>query len=89
MKKMKKMKTIEIKKMIQSRAGLSNYSAISNIKWKYVQGIGAKWNNFLDDIITFTYKNRKYRLESKYTGAYSVIQEHKLVILNETKAIRD
>ena len=75
------MKKREIKKMIQARAGLSNYSAISNIKWKLSRGIGAtKWNAF-DDIFTFDYKNRKYRLESKYTGAYSVIQEHKLVII--------
>lgn len=76
-----KMKTIEMKKIIKARAGLSNYSAITNIKWGRVRGIGAKWNNFLDDIITFTYKNRKYRLESRYAGAYSVIQEHKLVII--------
>jgi len=75
------MKKREIQKMIQSRAGLSCYSAITNIKWRYVRGIGAKWNNFLDDIITFTYKNCKYRLESKYTGEHSVIQEHKLVII--------
>lgn len=82
------MKKLEMKKIIKSRAGLSNYSAITNIKWQCVQGIGAtKWN-FLDDIITFTYKGGKYRLESKYAGAYSAIQEHKLVILNETKAIR-
>ena len=75
------MTKLEMKKIIKSRAGLSNYSAITNIKWQCVQGIGAtKWN-FLDDIITFTYKNCKYRLESKYTGAYSAIQEHKLVII--------
>ncbi len=42
-----RMKKIEIKKMIQARAGLSNYSAISNIKWKLSRGIGAtKWNAF-------------------------------------------
>ena len=75
------MKTIEMKKIIKSRAGLKNYSLITDIKWQCVQGIGAKWNNFLDDIITFTYKNCKYRLESKYTGEHSVIQEHKLVII--------
>ena len=75
------MKKLEMKKIIKSRAGLSNYSAITNIKWQCVQGIGTtKWN-FLDDIIAFTYKNCKYRLESKYTGAYSAIQEHKLVII--------
>ena len=75
------MKKIEIKKMIQARAGLSNYSAISNIKWKLSRGIGAtKWN-FLDDIITFEYKGGKYRLESKYTGKFSAIQEHKLMII--------
>lgn len=75
------MKTIEMKKIIKSRAGLSNYSAITDIKWKCVQGIGAtKWN-FLDDIITFDYKGCKYRLESKYTGAYSAIQKHELVKL--------
>ena len=78
------MRKLEMKKIIKSRAGLSNYSAITNIKWQWVQGIGAKWNNFLDDIITFDYKNNQYRLESKYTGAYSAIQEHKLVLLNET-----
>ena len=75
------MKTIEIKKIIKSRAGLKNYSAITNIKWKLVRGIGAKWNNFLDDIITFDYKNNQYRLESKYTGAYSALQKHELVII--------
>ena len=80
----KKMTKLEMKKIIKSRAGLSNYSAITNIKWQCVQGIGAKWNNFLDDIITFDYKWCKYRLESKYTGVYSAIQEHKLVLLNET-----
>ena len=79
-----RMKKREIKKMIQARAGLSNYSAISNIKWKLSRGIGAtKWNAF-DDIFTFDYKGCKYRLESKYTGEYSAIQEHKLVLLNET-----
>lgn len=76
-----KMKKREIKKMIQARAGLSNYSAISNIKWKLSRGIGAtKWNAF-DDIFTFDYKGHKYRLESKYTGVHSVIQEHKLVTI--------
>ena len=76
-----RMKKIEIKKMIKSRAGLSNYSEIRNIKWKLVRGIGAtKWNAF-DDVFTFDYKGCKYRLESKYTGAHSVIQEHKLVII--------
>jgi len=77
----KKMKKLEMKKIIKSRAGLSNYSAITNIKWQCVQGIGAtKWN-FLDDIITFDYKNNQYRLESKYTGAYSALQKHELVII--------
>ena len=75
------MRKLEMQKIIQSRAKLSNYSEIRNIKWKRVQGIGAKWNNFLDDIITFTYKNNQYRLESKYTNKYSAIQEHKLVII--------
>lgn len=73
------MTLVEMKKVIIARAGLSNYSAITNIKWKLSRGIGAtKWNAF-DDVITFTYKNCKYRLESKYTGEYSAIQEHKLV----------
>ena len=81
LKKREKMKKREMKKMIQARAGLSNYSAISNIKWKLVRGIGAtKWNAF-DDIITFDYKGGKYRLESKYTGAYSALQKHELVII--------
>ena len=75
------MKTIEIKKMIQSRAGLSNYSAITNIKWKWVPGIGASRWNMYDDVFTFDYKGCKYRLESKYTGAYSVIQEHSLATI--------
>ena len=80
------MRKIEMKKIIKSRAGLSNYSAITNIKWRCVQGIGAtKWN-FLDDIITFDYKNNRYRLESRYTNKYSVIQEHKLVLLGETNS---
>ena len=75
------MKKLEMKKIIQSRAGLSNYSAITNIKWKLVRGIGAtKWNA-LDDIITFEYKDVKYRLESRYTGAYSALQKHELVQL--------
>ena len=75
------MKTIEMKKIIKSRAGLSNYSAITNIKWKCVQGIGAtKWN-FLDDLITFDYKGGKYRLESKYTGEYSALQKHSLATI--------
>lgn len=75
------MKKREMQKIIKARAGLSNYSAITNVKWKFLRGIGAtKWNAF-DDIITFTYKNCKYRLESKYTGAYSAIQEHELVTI--------
>ena len=75
------MRKLEMKKIIKSRAKLSNYSEIRNIKWKRVQGIGAtKWN-FLDDVITFDYKGHKYRLESKYTGAGSVIQEHSLVTI--------
>lgn len=76
-----KMKKREIKKMIQARAGLSNYSAISNIKWKLSRGIGAtKWNAF-DDIIYFEYKGRKYRLESKYTGEHSALQKHSLATI--------
>ena len=75
------MTKLEMKKIIKARAGLSNYSAITNIKWKWVRGIGAtKWNAF-DDIFTFDYKNRKYRLESKYTGKYSALQRHELVII--------
>ena len=75
------MKKREIKKMIQARAGLSNYSAISNIKWKLSRGIGAtKWNAF-DDIFTFDYKGCKYRLESKYTGEHSALQKHEIEIL--------
>jgi hypothetical protein len=72
------MKKIEMKKVIQSRAGLKNYSAITNIKWEYVRGIGASRWNMLDDIITFDYKGCKYRLESKYTGEYSALQKHEL-----------
>ena len=75
------MTKLEIKKMLQARAGLSNYSEIRNIKWKLVRSIGAtKWNAF-DDVFTFDYKGGKYRLESRYTGAYSVIQEHKLATI--------
>lgn len=75
------MKKREIQKMIQSRAGLSCYSAITNIRWRLARGIGAtKWNAF-DDVITFDYKGRKYRLESKYTGEYSALQKHELVII--------
>ena len=75
------MTKLEMKKIIKARAGLSNYSEIRNIKWKLSRGIGAtKWNA-LDDVITFDYKGCKYRLESKYTGPYSAIQEHKLVII--------
>jgi hypothetical protein len=76
-----RMKKREIKKMIQARAGLSNYSEIRNIKWKLVRGIGAtKWNAF-DDIFTFDYKGCRYRLESKYTGEYSVLQKHSLATI--------
>ena len=75
------MRKIEMQKMIQSRAKLSNYSEIRNIKWKLVRGIGAtKWNAF-DDVFTFDYKGGKYRLESKYTGEYSALQRHELVII--------
>jgi hypothetical protein len=75
------MKKLEMKKVIKARAGLSNYSAITNIKWKWVRGIGAsRWNMF-DDIFTFDYKGRRYRLESKYTGEYSALQKHSLVII--------
>jgi hypothetical protein len=81
-----KMKKLEMQKIIKARAGLSNYSKISNIKWHYVRGIGAKWNNFLDDIIYFEYRGGKYRLESKYTGEYSALQRHELVLLGETNS---
>ena len=75
------MKKREIQKTIQARAGLSNYSAITNIKWKLVRGIGAtKWNAF-DDVFTFDYKGSRSRLESKYTGEYSALQKHELVII--------
>ena len=75
----------EMQKIIKARAGLSNYSAISNIKWKLSRGIGAtKWNAF-DDIFTFDYKGCKYRLESKYTGEYSALQRHELILLNDFK----
>jgi len=78
-----KMKKIEMKKIIKSRAGLSNYSAITNIKWKLSRGIGAtKWNAF-DDIFTFDYKGCKYRLVSKYTGEHSALQKHEIEILKE------
>ena len=51
------MKKREIKKMIQARAGLKNYSAITNIKWKLSRGIGTtKWNAF-DDVIKKKKKN--------------------------------
>ena len=72
------MKIIEMKKIIKSRAGLKNYSAITNIKWKLVRGIGAVRSNMFDDIITFDYKGRNYRLESKFTGEYSALQKHEL-----------
>lgn len=72
------MKIIEMKKIIKSRAGLKNYSAITNIKWRYVRGIGSSRWNMLDDIITFDYKGCKYRLESKFTGEYSALQKHEL-----------
>ena len=75
------MRKIEMKKIIKSRAGLSNYSAITNIKWRYVRGIGALWRNAFDDVFTFDYKGGKYRLESKYTGEYSALQRHELVII--------
>ena len=75
------MKTIEMKKIIKSRAGLKNYSAITNIEWKHVRGVGASRSNEFDDIITFNYKGGKYRLESKYTGKYSALQTHELVKL--------
>jgi hypothetical protein len=75
------MKKIEMKKVIQSRAGLKNYSAITNIKWVCVPGLGEAKENALDDIITFNYKGTKYRLESKYTGPFSAIQDHKMVIV--------
>ena len=75
------MKKLEMKKVIKARAGLSNYSEIRNIKWKWVRGVGATEWNLFDDIFTFDYKGGKYRLESKYTGEYSAIQEHKLVIV--------
>ena len=71
----------EMQKVIKARARLKNYSAITNIKWKCVRGIGATSWNMLDDIITFEYRGCKYRLESKYTGEYSAIQEHKLVTI--------
>lgn len=72
---------LEMKKVIQARAKLSNYSEIRNIKWEWVRGIGAtKWNA-LDDVFTFEYRGCKYRLESKYTGEYSALQKHELVQL--------
>lgn len=75
------MRKLEMKKIIQSRAGLSNYSAITDISWRRVRGIGAtRWNEF-DDVITFNYKGGKYRLDSKYTGAYSALQKHELVTI--------
>ena len=73
-----KMKIIEMKKIIKSRAGLSNYSAITNIKWQLSRGIGASRWNMLPDIITFDNKGCKYRLESKYTGEFSALQKHEL-----------
>ena len=36
------MKKLEMKKIIKSRAGLSNYSAITNIKWKLERGDAMK-----------------------------------------------
>lgn len=75
------MKAIEMKKVIKARAGLKNYSAITNIKWECVRGIGATAFNCFDDIITFIYKNCKYRLESKFTSSYSADKEHKLIIV--------
>ena len=77
----RKMRKLEMKKIIQSRAKLSNYSAITDIIWSKVRGIGAtKWNEF-DDVIYFSYKNNRYRLESKYTGAHSALQKHSLATI--------
>ncbi len=75
------MTKLEMKKVIKSRAGLSNYSAITNIKWRWVRGIGASRWNLFDDVITFDYKGCKYRLVSKYTGAHSALQKHELVTI--------
>lgn len=75
------MNQIEMKKVIKARAGLKSYSAITNIKWECVRGIGATAWNLFDDIITFNYKGCKYRLESKYTGEYSAEKDHKLVVI--------
>lgn len=75
------MKKREMQKVIKARAGLKNYSEITNIKWKWVPGIGASRWNMYDDVFTFDYKGCKYRLESKYTGEYSALQKHELVII--------
>lgn len=86
------MKTIELKKIIKGRAGTSkdnanvitNYSLIKNIKWSLKRGKATKKErgccieDYLDDVITFDYKGAKYLLESRYTGPYSLKQEHSL-----------
>ncbi len=72
----------EIKKMVKSRAGLSNYSAITNIIWCKVRGNGA----LPDDIIYFEYKGCKYRLETRYANKYSMLPKHELVLLGETNS---
>ena len=74
--KKRKMKTIDIKKMIQSRAGLSNYSAITNIKWRKVRGNGA----LPDDIIYFEYKGTQDRLETRDANK-SMLPKHELVAI--------
>lgn len=67
----------EMKKVIQSRAGFSNYSAITDIIWCEVRGNGSS----PDDIIYFEYKGCKYRLESRYANKYSMLPKHELVQL--------
>lgn len=88
------MKTIELKKIIKGRAGTSkenanvikNYSQITNIVWNLKRGKATKkekqrgcyLEDYLDDVITFDYKGQRYLLESKYTGPFSLKQEHTL-----------
>lgn len=97
------MKTIEIKKIIKGRAGTSkdnanvitNYSLIKNIQWTLIRGKATKKEkqrgcyieDYLDDVITFDYKGQRYQLESKYTGPFSLKQEHTLSKLDSEEIL--
>jgi hypothetical protein len=65
-------KNIKLRTDCVAGSEIKNHLYIKNIEWRVKSGVSAR----PDDVITFDYRGQRYRLESRYTGLYSLKQEH-------------